>query len=129
MITAIEQLPPGLIGFRASGTVTQTDFENVVVPRVDAAVKAHGELNYLLVLETSVKNFTLGAWLTDAAMGLRHLLKWNRAAIVTDEQAVKTFTAGFSALVPGEFKAFAHHNLQDAIDWAAGNERALKRST
>ena len=55
----------------------------------------------------------------DAVMGVKHLLKWNRAAIVTDVQGIRTFTAVFSKLMPGEFKGFPHEELEQAIDWAS----------
>lgn len=45
----------------------------------------------MLVLDTSIKDFTAGAWFKDAIMGIKHLTKWNRAAIVSDIGAIRTF--------------------------------------
>jgi hypothetical protein len=120
MITKLENLPSNMVGFRAEGEITEKDFNEIVMPEVDRMVNSEGELNYLLVLDTSLKNFTMGAWLKDAAMGIKHLLKWNRAAIVTDIESVRTFTKGFSWFMPGEFKGFAQKDLQNAIDWTSG---------
>lgn len=120
MIHTIEELPENVAGFRATGEVTESDFTNTVMPRVKALVDTTGTLNYLLVLDTSIKNFSAGAWFKDAIMGIRHLSKWNRAAIVTDVEGIRTFTRIFSVLMPGEFKGFEHKDLQDAIDWVSG---------
>lgn len=120
MIHTIEELPENVAGFRATGEVTESDFTNTVMPRVKALVDTTGTLNYLLVLDTSIKNFSAGAWFKDAIMGIRHLSKWNRAAIVTDVEGIRTFTRIFSVLMPGEFKGFEHKDLQHAIDWVSG---------
>lgn len=120
MIQFIEQLPANMVGFKATGEVTERDFSETVMPKVKELVDKTGTLNYMLVLDTSVKNFTAGAWFKDAMMGIKHLTKWNRAAIVTDVEGIRSFTGIFSVLMPGEFKGFEHKDLQVAIDWASG---------
>lgn len=121
MITQIQNLPANMVGFKASQEVTEEDFTTHVMPKVKELVSKTDKLNYMLVLDTSIKNFTAGAWFKDAVMGVKHLTKWNRAAIVSDVQAVKTFTDVFSVLMPGEFKVFEHKDEQQAIDWVSGN--------
>ena len=108
-----------MVGFRATGEVTENDFTNLVIPQVKAQVEKTGKLNYMLILDTSIKNFTFGAWLKDALLGIKNLTKWNRAAIVSDSAVIRKFTDIFSVLIPGEFKGFEHNELKDAIDWTA----------
>jgi len=118
MITPIQDLPQNMVGFRASGEVTKDDFKPVI-EQVEALVERTDQLNYLLVLDTSPKDFTAGAWLQDGLMGIKNITKWNRAAIVTDSEEVITFTNAFSKLMPGEFKGFHKDELQSAIDWTS----------
>ena len=119
MITQIENLPLNIVGFKAVGEITEKDFTETVMPKVKALIDKTDKLNYLLVLDTSLKNFTIGAWMKDAMMGIKHLTKWNRAAIVSDVEAIRNFTNFFSYLMPGEFKGFEHSELQQAIDWVS----------
>ena len=119
MIHQLENLPTNIVGFKATGEITQKDFTEIVMPKVKALIDETDQLNYLLVLETSLKNFTIGAWMKDAMMGIKHLTKWNRAAIVSDVEAIRNFTNFFSYLMPGEFKGFEHSELQQAIDWVS----------
>ena len=119
MITVIDNLPENMVGFRATGDVTENDFIDTVMPKVNDLIARTGKLNYMLVLDTSITNFTVGAWLKDAMMGLKHLSKWNRAAIVTDVDGIRAFTGIFSVLMPGEFKGFEHKDLQAAVDWVS----------
>ena len=111
-----------MVGFRAVGEVTKDDFDQIVLPGVNEIVEKTGQLNYLLVIDTSLENFTAGAWIKDAILGIQNLTKWHRTAIVSDSVAIKKFTDFFSVLIPGEFKGFAHESLQDAIDWTSSTE-------
>ncbi len=119
MIQQLENLPSNIVGFKAIGEITESDFTEIVMPKVKALIDKTDKLNYLLVLETSLSNFTIGAWMKDAVMGIKHLTKWNRAAIVSDVEAIRNFTNFFSFLMPGEFKGFEHKDLQMAIDWVS----------
>ncbi len=119
MITYLENLPANVAGFKAIGEITEKDFSDTVMPKVKALIDKTNTLNYLLVLETSLKDFTIGAWMKDVWMGIKHLTKWNRAAIVSDVEAIRNFTDFFSYLLPGEFKGFEHNDLQQAIDWVS----------
>lgn len=119
MMHLIDNLPTNMVGFRATGEVTEHDFTSLVIPQVKAQVEKTGKLNYMLILDTSVKNFTLGAWLKDVLLGLKNLTKWNRAAIVCDSSIIRKFTDIFSIFMPGEFKGFEFKNLKAAIDWTA----------
>ena len=89
------------------------------MPKVKSLIDKTDQLNYLLVLETSLNNFTMGAWMEDAMMGIKHLTKWNRAAIVSDAESIRNFTNFFSYFIPGEFKGFEHKDLQQAIEWVS----------
>ncbi|WP_185205085.1 STAS/SEC14 domain-containing protein [Chryseobacterium sp. C3] len=123
MITIIPEAPENVAAFNATGEVTKEDFENLVFPRVKAKIEQFGELNYLMYLDTDLDNFTAGAWLEDVLLGLKNLTKWNRAAILTDNQHVQNFTEIFSVLMPGEFKSFPKGNLYNAMYWCKnGNE-------
>lgn len=120
MITEMQGLPANMVGFKAEGEITEVDFRNVVMPKVQQAVDRNEKLNYLLVLHTDIRNFTPGAWLSDAMMGMKHLFRWNRVGIVSDVAEIRNFTKGFSLVMPGEFKGFEHKDLQAAIDWVSG---------
>lgn len=119
MIERLKDVPGNLAAFRATEEVTQDDFKNTVMPEVELMVEKTDKLNYLLLLDTDIKNFTAGAWLQDALLGIKNLTKWNRAAIVSDSENIIKFTDAFSVAMPGEFKGFKKTELQQAIDWAS----------
>ena len=118
MISQITDLPQNMVGFRASGEVTKEDFEPVL-KIVEESVERNGKLNYLLFLDTSPKDFTVGAWLQDGLLGIKNLTEWNRAAIVSDSETVIKFTDVFSKIMPGEFRGFHKDEYNQAVDWTS----------
>ena len=117
MLKYINDLPSHVVGIHASGEVTKADMERVVIPRVDELVARQGEINYLLVLDTDVGNFTAGAWWDDIKLGLKNFSKWNRIAVVTDQKGVEWFTDVFRYFVPGKSKGFSMSELDEAVAW------------
>jgi hypothetical protein len=120
MIKQLNDIPNTMVGFRASKEVTKDDFDKVVLPAVAELIQRTDELNYMLVLDTPLKNFTLGAWIKDALLGLNNLNKWNRVAIVSDSESLNSFTSIFSKVMPGEFKGYAPEQMDEAIEWVSG---------
>lgn len=117
MLSVINDLPEHVFGVRATGEVDQDDLKKVLLPGLKALADEEKEIYYLLVLETPVENFTAGAWWQDMKAGLRHFTQWKKMAIVTDQQAVETFTDLFGHVIPGEARGFKLSELQQAISW------------
>ncbi|CAN5740112.1 hypothetical protein BH10BAC2_BH10BAC2_35400 [soil metagenome] len=114
MIEELDNMPVNTLGFRAIDDVTKEDFDNGVIPAVNRQVKEFGELNYLMIIDTCLKNWTAGAWVKDMFVGLKNLTKWHRAAILTDSELINHFTDIVSWLVPGKFKGFKIGRLEEA---------------
>jgi len=123
MIELIPNISNNVAGFRAIGEVTKEDYQNVVLPEIERLIKQIDHINFLLVLDTELENFTAGAWIQDALLGLKNIGKWNRVAIVTDSATIISLTNKFSYLAPGEFKGFKKEEYDPAITWVS--EEAL----
>jgi len=117
MIQQLKDTPNTMVGFLATSDVVKEDFNMVVLPAVAELVQRTDKLNYLLVIDTAPKNFTIGAWIKDAMLALNNLDKWNRVAIVSDSEGIKVFTDQFSKIMTGEFRGFNHNELDEAIQW------------
>ena len=117
MLTEITGLPDNIFGVRATGEVDSDDLKNVLLPGLKRTSDKFGEIRYLLVLDTDVKNFTAGAWVQDAKAGLKNFTKWEKIAVVTTEKGVEWFTDIFTIATPGASRGFKPEELQEAIDW------------
>ncbi len=122
MLTKITDIPAHVAGFIATGHIDKAEYDKIVVPELERIDKAHGHIHFLLILETAVKNFTLGAWLEDIWMGIKHFRGLKRVAIVTDEKAVETITDKFSFFMPGKAKGFRLSEAEAAKKWVAEEE-------
>ena len=117
MIEVIEGLPPHVAAFTASGKVNRDDYLNVIYPVVDTIYFDYGEINYLLVINTSLKKYTLGAWFRDALLGFIYFTDWNKLAIVSEKRSIKNFTDIFGKLIPAKTKGFMMEDLELAKKW------------
>lgn len=117
MIAQIEGLPPGTLGFRAHGQVTAADYENIIVPDVEAAFALNRKLRMLYVTAEDFTGFDPGAMWDDAKLGMRHFSGWERIALVTDVVWLRTAATAFSFAVPAEFRLFRGTELAEAMRW------------
>ncbi|HEY4064959.1 MAG TPA: STAS/SEC14 domain-containing protein [Puia sp.] len=122
MIGVLPGLAPNVIGFRASGEVTREDYENVVFPEVKRYTQDGKDLNLVFYVETSPKNFSIGAWIRNMWLGLKEFTLWHRVAIISDLEKVRHFTDAISRLLPGEYKGFSPNQLDAAVRWAGTEE-------
>ncbi|WP_294210144.1 STAS/SEC14 domain-containing protein [uncultured Chryseobacterium sp.] len=118
MLQSITTAPRNIAAFEASGEITKEDFDRVI-KIVDEKIEQEGELNYLLKLDTPLRNFTFAAWMNDAWLGIKNITKWNRCAIVTDKESVQKFTDMFSKIMIGEFRGFDQEEYDKAEHWVA----------
>lgn len=119
MITQLHDAPANVVAFRATGEVTKDDYTRVVIPAIDAHVAQQGAIRFLLLVDTDINQFTLGALLQDLGVGLKHFTKWEKMAIVSEQTGVIRFTDYFSYVAPGEAKGFTHAELDEARDWVS----------
>ncbi len=117
MIEVITGLPAHVAGFRATGKITSEDYQKIIYPLVGSIAKAFGKINYLLVVETPLSNYSAGAWIDDALLGIKYFTKWNKLGIVSQSDGIKKFTNTFGKLIPGETKGFKLEELPVAKEW------------
>lgn len=117
LIELIEGLPERVVGLRGKGRVTGDDYEQVLMPRVDAVLKAHDKVRLLYVLGDDFDGYSGGAMWDDAKLGMEHLRKWERIAVVTDVDWVEHAVKAFGWMIPGKVKRFDDDELDDAREW------------
>ena len=119
MIEPIADLPEGVIGFRAVGTIDAADYRDVLVPAIEAVLAEHEHVNVVAVLGDDFDHLSIGAMWEDAKLVGLPLSSWGRAAIVTDHDVLAGVATAFGGLVPGGFRVFPLGEERAAIDWAA----------
>lgn len=119
MIEIINGLPPKVAGFRATGKITEKDYDDIINPKVEKVYKEFDKINYLLVIDTPLSNFSVGAWIKDAILGFVYFTQWRKIAIVTKENKVRSFSNFFGKLIPGKTRGFMMEDLERAERWVS----------
>jgi hypothetical protein len=121
MVEKIEDVPAGVVGFRASGKLTSDDYREVLEPALREAAES-GEIRMLFVL-TDFKGLEPGAWIEDAktglGLGVGHHSAWKRSAVVTDVEWIRKAMRMFAWMVPGELLIKEPEQLEEARAWVA----------
>ena len=117
MLEFINDLPDNVVGIYAKGEVTEDEIESKVKVRLSEMKNNQGEINYLLVLETDIQNFTVKAWWEELKTGFKNFSSWNKIAVVTDQKTMEWLADSFKFFIPGKSKGFQMEELEEAKKW------------
>jgi len=117
MMRLIPDLPDYVVGVSASGEVDAKDYETVLMPALESALKKHKQIRILYQLSPEFTGFTSRAMWDDAKLGLAHWKAWERIAVVTDVHWVSSATQMFAFAMPGLVKVFPNNELAEAEKW------------
>lgn len=117
MIELISGLPDNVVGIIASGYVSASDYETVLVPTVESRLKQFDKLRLLYRLGPEFKGFTAGAMWDDLKLGVAHWKAWERIAVVTDVDWIANLSRVFSFAMPCPTRVFPNSAIVQATDW------------
>lgn len=116
-------MPPGTLGFRASGKVTRDDYTGVFLGPIKQKVESGEGIRLLFQGGPGFDKFATGALVEDTKtgwnLGVRHPDAWKRVAFVTDVHWMTQATHAFAWMMPGELKTFSIDEVDEAKTWIA----------
>ena len=117
MIEHLDGFADNVLAFACRGQVTRQDYDTVLIPAVEAAIKDHGKLRLYYEIAADFSGIEAGAVLEDAKVGLEHLGRWERVALVSDVEWMRTTVKAFGFLLPGHLKVFHRAEVAEARAW------------
>lgn len=117
MIEHLKGFPDNVLAFVCSGRVTKAEYDTVLVPAVRAALKAHDKLRIYYETAANFRGIAPDAVWEDFKVGMEHLTRWERAAVVTDVNWIKHTVQFFNFLMPGQMKIFPRSEAARAREW------------
>jgi hypothetical protein len=117
MIEALQGFPDNTLAFACHGHVTKADYEQVLVPAVEKALKEHDKVRLYYQIGADFAGIDPGAVMKDMKVGLEHWRRWERIAVVTDVEWIRLTMMAFSFLMPGEMRMFATGEAAQAREW------------
>jgi hypothetical protein len=117
MIKITPGLPDNILAVTAHGTVTAEDYEKVLLPAVDEALKRHKKIRFLFRTGEDFSGYTTGAMWDDAKLGVRHVTAFEKIAVVSDVHWLVHTTKLFRFLFPCPVKIFPAKDMREAETW------------
>ncbi|HUZ90538.1 MAG TPA: STAS/SEC14 domain-containing protein [Methylocella sp.] len=117
MIEALKDFPANVVAVACKGRVTSLDYETVLVPAVESALKQHDKLRLYYQIDSDFSGIDPGAMWEDFKVGMEHLLRWERIAVVTDVDWIEHTVRAFGFLMPGKVKTFPVNESAKAREW------------
>jgi hypothetical protein len=128
MLKPIHDLPEGLSGVVAHGTVTKHDYEATLRPMLEQAGHRNEPIRLLYAFEDDFEGFTPEAAWEDLNLAFEHIHDVARCAVVADRPWLKAASQLAGALTPAQFAQFDHDEWDDAVAWLEGRDEASSSS-
>lgn len=117
MIEQLSNFPDNVLAFACKGHVTKGDYDAVVVPAVMNVLKRKDKVRLYYETAADFAGYDPGAIWEDFKVGMEHLTRWERVAVVTDVEWIKQTMRFFSFLMPGAMKVFSTSEATQARAW------------
>ncbi|MBI1360425.1 MAG: STAS/SEC14 domain-containing protein [Alphaproteobacteria bacterium] len=117
MIERLNDFPDNVTAFQCEGHVTRKDYDTVLVPAVEAALKTHDKIRLFYKIGRDFTGIDAAAAWEDFGVGMAHLMHWERIAVVTDVAWIAHTVHAFGFLMPGKVRVFALADEPGARDW------------
>ena len=117
MLKRISDMPAGTIGFEAVGEVEDDDWEDEVEPILRAEMAEGHKIRLLYLLGAQAREVEGDAMSADTGFRARYATKFDRVAVVSDEDWMRPALSTLSFLLPGKAKGFPVHEIAAAKVW------------
>ncbi len=123
MIEQLPGFPSSVVAFACSGRITRRDYETVLVPAVEAALSRHEKVRLYYKIAADFSHIEPGVSLS-FKVGIEHLLRWDRIAVVTNLDWVRETLRAFGFLMPGLVEIFTLEEAEAARAWVLAADAA-----
>jgi hypothetical protein len=117
MIEIMPESNGSALALRASGKLTDADYKEVLIPKIEEVIKRSGKAKVLLYLPVDFTGWEAHAMWDDARFGLRHRNDFEKLAVVGGAKWVEWATKIGSYFMEGEVRTFPEAQLEEALDW------------
>lgn len=117
MIEFIEGFPEGAVAVAGKGRVTAEDYDKVLIPKIEETLKRYGKLSLYCELGEEFAGIDAAAAWKDFKIGVAHLSRWERMAVVTDIEWIRFAINAFRFLMLGRLRLFPTAKASEARAW------------
>jgi hypothetical protein len=116
----IEILPDSrgtILGIRATGKLTDKDYQEVLIPALEGIIRDHGRARFLCHMDKDFDGLEMGAMWDDAKLFLKHKSEFEKMAVVGGRKWIEVMVKLFAHFMVVEVRTFPDEQLQEAWEW------------
>jgi len=117
MIEVLPESQGTILGIRATGKLTDQDYREGLIPRLEGMIRDQGKVRFLCHLDQEFAGWEMGAMWDDAKFFLSHKDDLEKLAVVGGPKWVEVTTKLFAPFMGGELKIFPEDQLPAAWEW------------
>ncbi len=117
MLERLTDMPPGVDGIRATGELTRQDYRETLEPLLEEARRDGRTIRLLYHFAPEFTGFSAGGAWEDARLGIGHLRRFERCALVSDVDWIQRSAHLLSTLVPCPLAVFENEQWEEALRW------------
>jgi hypothetical protein len=106
-----------IIGLRATGKLTDHDYQEVLIPTLEPLIDKQDKIRLLCFMDEEFAGIEAGAIWDDAKFFFPHKDDFEKMAVVGGPKWIKLIMKLFGPLMKGEMKTFSTDQLSEAWAW------------
>ena len=117
MIEVLPESKGNVLVLSATEKLTDQDYKDVLIPRLEAIIREHGKARLLLSMDDEFHGWTAAAAWDDARFGVPHRKDFDKVGVIGGPKWVEwSFKLG-GMLVSGEVRSFSPSEYEEALRW------------
>lgn len=117
MIHVLSESQGQVLGIKATGKLTDQDYKEVLIPKLERVIREHGKARLLCDLGEEFHGWELHAMWDDAKFGFLHRNDFEKVAVLGGPKWIDWAVKISKLLISAEVKTFTPDQWQDAWTW------------
>jgi hypothetical protein len=117
MIKVLPESKGNILVLAAVGKLTDEDYKDVLIPRLESIIREHGKARLLLDMGDQFHGWEAAALWDDARFGLTHRSDFEKMGVIGGPKWVEWGLKIAALVMSGEIRSFCSSEREEALRW------------
>jgi hypothetical protein len=117
MVEVLPESQGKILVLRATSRLTDQDYKEVLIPRLEAILREHGKARVLLDLGDKFPGMDAAAVWDDLRLGLGHRHDFEKVGVVGGSHWIRPMLKMAALMMSGEIESFSPSERDRALEW------------
>jgi len=117
MIKVLPESKENILVLRAVAKLTDQDYKDVLIPRLESIIRDHGKARLLLDMGNDFHGWEAAALWDDARFGFAHRNDFEKMGVIGGPRWVEWGLKLAAMVVGGEVRSFSPGEREEALNW------------